>query len=290
LQCVWCRIHKRDDQGNVKTKTAAQQRIQSLYHYQTLDDPARLARIFTEGTIFCSNPKDFNDPWDCRPYFSKAMLDDPVQYRRVVQWFVRIDRKRNPLIPDTEHATREQVLLNDRARLEGMMDEMTAAMEKTMSAQYRVYCLSTHADAPLMWSHYARSHQGVCLEFSVKNMLFCGALPVEYLDHYPEFDLSNDEEDASLRPLLTKSSDWRYENEFRLVAAAPGYTFPGMLPTNDNFVNLPAGSLKSITMGCLMSEENRELVRSLARNGSRIMLKAAHRVANRYALDIRAIA
>jgi hypothetical protein len=168
-----------------------------------------------------------------------------------------------------------------------MIDQMTAAMEQAMFAQYRVYCLSTHADAPLMWSHYAGSHRGVCLEFSVQNTLFCGALQVEYLDHYTEFDLSNDDEDASLKPLLTKSKDWRYENEFRLVVAAPGHTFPGILPTRNNVATLPPGALKSVIMGCQMPQEDREIVRSLVRSSSSpVALLEAQRVANRYALVI----
>jgi hypothetical protein len=274
----------------MKTKTAAEQRVRSLYHYQAFEDPTHLARILRVGTVYCSNPKDFNDPWDCRPCFSKIRLDDPAEYRRVVQWFVRIGRKKNPSLPDAEHANREQVLLKDRARLEWMIDQTTACMEQAVFAQYRVYCLSTQSAAPLMWSHYARSHRGVCLEFSVRNVLFCGALPVEYLDHYPELDLSNDDEDASLKALLTKSSDWCYENEFRLIVAAPGYTSPGVLATKDNCVTLPPGALKSVIMGCLMREEDREIVRSLVKNSSSpVMLMAAQRVTNRYALDIREV-
>src|SRR5258708_1939053 len=116
----------------MKTRTAAEQHIRSLYHYQSFDDPARLARIFTDTTVYCSNPKDFNDPWDCRPCFSKTLLDDPAQYERAVQWFVRIGRKRYPTLPDAEHARREQVLRAERARLEWMIDQMTAEMEKAM--------------------------------------------------------------------------------------------------------------------------------------------------------------
>jgi Protein of unknown function (DUF2971) len=272
----------------MKTKTAAEQQVRSLYHYQAFDDPTRLAQILTTGSIYCSNPKAFNDPWDCRPYFSKMRLDDPVEYRRAVQWFVRVGRKHYPLLPETEHARREQILLVDRARLEWMINQMTASMEQAAFSQYRVYCLSTHAAAPLMWSHYAASHRGLCLEFSVRNVIFCGALPVEYLDNYPELDLSNDDEDASLKTLLTKSSDWCYENEFRLIVAAPGYASPGVLPTNDNFLTLPPGALRSVIMGCLMPEKDREIVGSLARNASRAVgLSEAHRVPNHYALDIR---
>jgi hypothetical protein len=274
----------------VKTKTAAEQRIRSLYHYQTFDEPARLERILKDGQIYCSNPADFNDPWDCRPCFSKTMLDNPAQYRRVVQWFVGTVRRRDPSIPAAEHDRREQLLLTDRPKLEWMIDQMTESMVQAMTAQYRVYCLSTHGDSPLMWSHYARSHQGVCLEFSVGNPLFCGVLPVEYLDHYPDFDLSDSDEDASLRPLLTKSSDWRYENEFRLVAAAPGYTFPGVLATINNFVTLPPGTLKSITVGCQMPASHRTTVRSFLSNlAPSVSLKAAYRVENRYALELRSI-
>lgn len=274
----------------MKTKTAAEQRIGSLYHYQSFEDPSHLARIFTDGTVYCSNPKDFNDPWDCRACFSKAVLDDPAQHERVLQWLVRVNRKRDPSISEVEHSRREQVLRAERPRLEWIIDQMTQAMEQSVFAQYRVYCLTPYVGAPLMWSHYARSHRGVCLQFSVQNALFCGALPVEYVDHYPEFNLADNDEDASLRPLLTKSEDWSYEKEFRLVLAAPGYTFPGVLPTRDNFVSLPPGALKSVIMGCLMPQHDREIVRSLVRNaGSPVDLMAAHRVANRYALDIRKV-
>jgi hypothetical protein len=61
-----------------------------------------------------------------------------------------------------------------------------------------------------------------------------------------------------------------------------------MLPTKGNFVTLPPGALKSVIMGCLMPEQDREIVGSLVRNSpSPVALLAAHRVANRYALDVR---
>ena len=94
----------------MNTKTAAEQRIRSLYHYQAFDDLGRLARILTDGAIYCSNPKDFNDPWDCRPCFSKKLLDEPVQYERVVQWFIGSGRRRDPSISDAEHFRRGQIL------------------------------------------------------------------------------------------------------------------------------------------------------------------------------------
>ena len=166
---------------------------------------------------------------------------------------------------------------------------MTASIEHAMFAQYRVYCLSTHADSPLMWSHYARSHHGVCLEFSVQNTLFCASLPVEYLERYPEVDLTDDSHDGNLRTFLTKSKDWSYEHEFRLLVAAPGYAFPDLPATKDNFVPLPTGALKGVIMGCsmLVSAIANSFARLVKDVRSSVVLSEAHRIANHYALDIR---
>jgi hypothetical protein len=270
----------------MRTKPAAQQRIPRLYHYQPLN-VVRLARIFTDRTIYCSNPKDFNDPWDCKPCFSRALLDDAVKYEQTVQWFIRLGRRSNPSMNEEEHKMREGELRSNRKLLEWMIDEATRGLETAVIGQYRVYCLSTHADVSLMWSHYSDSHRGVCLEFSVQNELFCAALPVVYRDTYPLFDLADDSEDGALEVLLTKSDAWRYESEFRLVTTAPGYSFSGMLGTHENFVKLPAGALKSVIVGCLMAEEQRALVRKLvAGSGEPVALKSARRVPDRYTLEI----
>jgi hypothetical protein len=271
----------------MKTRTAAEQHIRSLFHYQPFD-AVRLARIFTENTLYCSNPTDFNDPWDCRPFFSKAILNDAPSYDRIAHWFTQVERKHNHTLPEAEHLRREHILRTDRQFLEARIDELTVGMKEAIEKQYRVFCLSLHADSALMWAHYAQSHRGICLEFSVQNPIFCGALPVEYTTGYPEFDLADDGGDASIHALLTKSQDWSYENEFRLIVAAPGYDSPGLHPTTGNFLTLPMGVLRSVTVGCLMASEDRALVRALVKGtAAPVELLIAHRTADRYALEIR---
>jgi hypothetical protein len=270
----------------MRTQTAAQQRIRRLYHYQPFD-LTRLTRTIVERTIYCSNPAHFNDPWDCKPCFSKSFLDDTSKYDQIVQWFVDVGRKHNPLVEEDEHRRRAAILQSNRGLLERMVAEATRGLEKAIAKQYRVYCLSTHPDAPLMWSHYAHSHQGICLEFSVQNELICAALPVQYRDTYPLFNLADDDVDASLEVLLTKSDIWTYESEYRLIAAAPGYRAPGVLPTKDNHLKVPAGSLISVILGCSMPNEQRALVRSLIQDaGQGIALLSAQRVPDRYAIQI----
>src|SRR5690348_4503397 len=124
----------------LKTKTAAEQHIGLLYHYDPYSYPNRLEQVLRENVVYCSNPNDFNDPWDCKPQYSKSLLDDPNGYRRTVEWFVKISRKRDKSIPDAEHLRRAAVLMTDRRRLEWMVDQLSTAMVEAMIAQYRVYC------------------------------------------------------------------------------------------------------------------------------------------------------
>lgn len=274
----------------MKTKTAAELHIERLYHYKCFNEPERLARIFTDGTIYFSRPRDFNDPWDCRPCFSKSVLNDPDEYDRIVRWFVHCGRTYNKSLSDEEHRRREQELRANRRLIEWMIDEVTSGMERSIQTQYRVYCLSTHPDSILMWSHYADSCKGLCLEFSVNNDLFCGALKVDYLESYPLFSISATDEDANLQPLLTKSSVWKYEDEFRLIASENPFVFPGVPITNQGFLALPKGALQSVIVGPLMPAPNRELVRLLVNeSGWNVSLKAATIIPEHYAFEIRAL-
>jgi hypothetical protein len=271
----------------MKTKTAIALHIDRLYHYQSFDKPERLARIFTEGTLYFSRPRDFNDPWDCRPFYDKSSLDDADECERTIRWLSHCDRTRNTSLPEEEHLRREQELRSNRKLLEWMIDQFTFDMDETIQKKYRAYCLSTHPDSTLMWSHYAASCRGLCLEFSVRNDLFCRALQVEYLPKYPLFSIAAIDDDANLRPLLTKSEVWAYENEFRLVASEHPFVFPDVPTAKEGFVPLPKCALQSVIVGALMQTSDREVVRALVKDsGWGIELKVANLVLDRYAFDI----
>jgi Protein of unknown function (DUF2971) len=84
-------------------------------------------------------------------------------------------------------------------------------------------CFSRGYSNPVLWSHYADKHRGVCLGFDVPNAL---VMPMKYdAKRLPEFLphlLTGDQsaqEQAMNRLLSTKFADWRYENEVRLFAS-----------------------------------------------------------------------
>ena len=155
----------------MKIKTAAALGIEQLYHYQNFN-PERLEEMFTQGALYFSKPMDFNDPWDCQPFFNKFGLDDSEEYARTICWILDCDRTHNTSLSEVEHLQREKKVRASRKLLEWMIDQITSEMREAIQKQYRVYCLSTHPNSTLMWAHYAASCHGLCLEFSVLNELF----------------------------------------------------------------------------------------------------------------------
>jgi hypothetical protein len=264
--------------------TAAALRIDTLYHYQAFVEE-KVRPIVVDNRLYCSKPQAFNDPWDCRPCFDVAALDDPDIRERTIQFFERGDRRLNQL-SEEEHRTRSRRLREDRGFLDWCVAEMRG-IEAAINRQYRVYCLTPHPHTTLMWSHYARNHTGICLEFSVRSDVMCAALRVAYCDSYPSLTLAGEGLEHIL-PLLTKSADWSHESEFRLIAQERSEaTSARTLMTDNSLLAFPRPMLRSVIIGCQMLAADRDVVRGMLREtGGTVALKQAVRIPNQYALRI----
>jgi hypothetical protein len=117
-----------------------------------------------------------------------------------------------------------------------------------------------------------------------------GATKVIYQKTYPAFDFIA----PGHKPLITKSDVWCYEAEWRIVAEERavakerGVAQPaGTITTDNGFLELPPGVLKSIIIGCLASKESRQLVASLVRtHAPDILVRQATLAPDRYDLVI----
>lgn len=104
---------------------------------------------------------------------------------------------------------------------------------------------------------------------------------MRYCETYPEWTPLS-VVDGPLELVLTKSKDWIYEQEYRIM----GSLIDGA-PTrlDGNFVPLPDNALKAIILGC----ENRdrdEIVQMINVLAPRLALRRAVRVANHFKLTI----
>lgn len=134
--------------------------------------------------------------------------------------------------------------------------------------KFRVSCFSTSPYSMLMWSHYANSHKGFCVEYEIPNFdkdnpdLFINLFPVIYSDQrtnvlpYCMAALENkDLTDETLWSmykygLLTKSMDWQSQDEWRLIS------YDKML-AQDNEYNCRFFDIKKVYLGAKMPKAER---------------------------------
>jgi hypothetical protein len=270
--------------------TAGSNRISRLFHYQPFV-VTHLAEVVADNILHFSDPRRFNDPWDCRPWFNAANLDDPVTLDHHIQWYKDITRRQRRDISEAQIEATAQRLRSDIPHFRSKIAQVSHSMANGIGDRYRVYCLSARSDCELMWAHYAASHSGICLEFSTHNAEFATALQVVYAERYPSFDITASGEEHSLLLLIAKSSSWQYEQEYRLVSLeTANATLHGTLMSVEGKVGIPSNALTSIIVGCLASDDTVETVREIIRSsGKPINLIRCHRSLSSYELIRQAV-
>jgi len=85
------------------------------------------------------------------------------------------------------------------------------AWKKDISKKYGLLCFCATWRSPLLWSHYADRHKGICLGFDVCDDFVA---KVDYVEKRTPLRLPL-MEDSMQRILFTKFSGWSYEEEWR---------------------------------------------------------------------------
>jgi hypothetical protein len=142
-------------------------------------------------------------------------------------------------------------------------------IRKTLSENFRVSCFSTSPYLNRMWaSQYANNHKGFCIEYEVPEytkenaQLFHNLFPVIYTDVrtsvLPEcLKYMEDKEDERLIEkiykygVLTKSADWKDQDEWRLVSMG------NLLAEN---YNCQFFKIRKVYLGNRMQKEERQRV------------------------------
>ncbi len=233
--------------------TATQNGIQKLYHYQRFDD-CHLSDTLKNNRIRCSDPARLNDPWDLRPLYSAAGVNQDACFAQWQKFFARIAESAD-----------DELVLSEPKFLCQAIESLNENSRKLILERWRIYSLTPHRDSLLMWAHYAERHTGICLEFDAAVPLIGNALEVSYQMQRPIIDCNlilHDEEMARYA-VLTKSSVWAYEHEYRILAqplerdSAPATS---LAKTKDNFLDLPPGAITGIILGSKVDAEKVQLM------------------------------
>jgi hypothetical protein len=230
-----------------------------LYRYYSV---ANVESLLKYGKVFFPVPADFNDPFDCRfNFFFKASRVKRLRYAR------ELAQEKGKDLPKHERKRRERMGVSIRSY------ELTQPrFLDHMSTRVGILSFAERYDNLLMWSHYADSHKGLCIEFDwTAEPLHTSALRVQYSHEYPEVDFfrvaearerGGPDAEAVFRDFVnkayfTKSPDWQYEAEWRVADPIKGR---GVRP-------FPPEAITRIFLGCRLKPEDRERVLQWVESG-----------------------
>lgn len=199
--------------------------------------PPEREEILSQFSLRLTPPDQLNDPLDC-----VASMTMPKNLRTLFQLWEQetrqlfVERTRQyPTGPRFE-AFRWQCMEGRQRWLEWCLsnpddrENLNAGMSlQAMFSQVAgVLCFSESADRTLMWSHYAKNHEGYVVGLDSSHSVFQTVPPhpsrlgtlskVTYSDKRHQLGQTLEKADFdNCSYLFTKSRDWSYEAEWRLI-------------------------------------------------------------------------
>jgi len=222
--------------------------------------------ILLNDELYLASPRDFNDPFDCRiaeNFFLLETEEDVKDYidKATIKHFEYLNEQNIDLpkaISDLEKR------LADRKTFQKENEQL---LFERQDMHYGILSLSCRWNSILMWSHYAASHTGFCVGFHEEKLrnsgLFGKGGPVLYNTSFPEMKPTPDKTPATVAEKAfiethTKSEDWTYEEEYRLVTTI----FPKVPEPFERIVRIPDDFFAEVILGINMNDDNkRELIK-----------------------------
>ncbi len=187
-----------------------------LYKYDNRLDA--LDELINKKLLSFSSPSTFNDPFDCKVHYSLDVkhLSSP-SYRASAEFLIQRDLTRlhqEGLFLEFNSAQE----LIDGNQLERIRENVQQRV-RSNTRVHGIYCLSETPTNILMWSHYAEKHKGFCIEFETERLRssLYDLFRITYSTSVPTIDMFSTLPDDYIMPFLTKSVDWIYEKEWRLI-------------------------------------------------------------------------
>lgn len=187
-----------------------------------------------------------------------------------------------------------------KQRVKDFYKEFTSKREKAMEQTLRiaeelpsqilgVCSLAGDYKNLLLWSHYSNSHTGFAVgldsqilrKFCISHVMKTGQEitleKVEYSQEYPIINAYREsKEERFKKQLITKSGDWSYENEYRLILQEGG----------NRILLIPDGTIRRVIMGCQILDKNRDkLIEILKERNDKLSLFQAVKKKDSFGLN-----
>ncbi len=194
--------------GNQVSKDLVKALTQNIfYKYASFEIASK--NIITDNTLKFSNPKSFNDPFDCHEGLINISKLTNEELEEII---FSSDNVNNNPNKDFIQKNKKRIIQKVTNKLE------IKSLWRKQFEHYRVCCFSKTYHNILMWSHYADCHKGIVIGFNlpILNDKFV-VYPVTYADKILPIDGYTDVLKVLYYWVTTKSNHWAYEEEFRAI-------------------------------------------------------------------------
>lgn len=223
--------------------------------------PIERITYFENELLRFSQAADLNDPFECLP--QKPQKDDLYD---TISLITKVLTGGNP---DWENHALEK--FNDE-----WIDNFYKTAYKNINRDIGILSLSRNWKSSLMWSHYTVSHRGFCIGLDENHTFFKDFLSLDkitsrytkdvlYSEKRAKIPTSLIEPSLTFEPLLTKSTDWFYEQEVRVIATLnSANSVITSEPYNICLFKVPHNALKEIILGVNIDRGSEKKIREFA--------------------------
>ena len=253
---------------------------EALYRYRSLERLAYRLEELRDGYVFRTNPANFTDPYDSAlsassEQFRRQVLEkvgpeyglsyDQDAESKFLESLGEKEKEQWRIEQELEQLSHEYLLAGFMSLIYGPCDVSSVSSKDVFSVlesiangrnaspekhaafsilrnPVRVSCFATNPKSVVMWSHYAKNHTGICVEYPRSAMLADAKVlellhPVRYTETLwdasqlpwpimPGIEINQVPSQSPLEawPIVAachKSKDWAYEREWRLVSLDP---------------------------------------------------------------------
>lgn len=248
-----------------------------IYKYLAMDR----VEFLTDGFLRFTQPADLNDPYECLGAFPE--MSSKEQLKSLKKSVLEAKYSTDTDTPE-ERANKEVEIYRAFSRLDVLhkndpqflrtfvMDLSTRAINQGLG----ILSLSRRWNSALMWSHYTATYKGFCVGFDRQHTFFKGRkteigmmnklAPVIYS---PDRVILQEKKEnyKGFEIFLTKSPDWIYEAEERLLATlgfADKITEQGSNKYPVYLFKIPFDAITELVVGHMASDELKQLIAEAA--------------------------
>lgn len=218
-----------------------------------------------QNKITFGSAQNFNDPFDCNlPINVECTLKD-VQVFAIEANFANSNFNLSSIAEKADELYRNPEVLYHSLK--------DLILNRRRFSCFNLAKTKHHLHNSLFWANYANKHSGICMKFSGELIRYyhdffqdlIGLVPVKYTndDMIPKFNYFKNRksrENFAVEYFFgTKSKEWKYEEEIRLV-------YQPDLQDLDSYINFEFNpiSLESVYLGCkITSSEEKEILSCL---------------------------